>query len=135
MKKLQRIPKRGNKIMEKEKNTGQVSITPASIDVDVLNIMKEDDVLKAISDDVQIKRVILNCFCEFLSQIKDLKKDFDDLLQTVTICSTDKLAAFFKELNKNVADEEKRMTLKDKISKSHQKSKKLIKKEKTVVQK
>ena len=118
--------------MEKEKkqNTGTVTVTPASIDTDVLNVMKESDVLKAISDEVQLRRVILNCFCEFLSQIKDLRKDFDELLQTITVCSSDKLAAFFKELQKNVKEEEDRLKVKEKISESHKKPKKIAKKQK-----
>lgn len=97
------------------------------IDADVIDVMKEEDVLKALSDDTQIKRVILNCFCEFLSEIKGLRSDVEELVNTITICSTDKLKAFFKELETNVNDEEKRMELKEKMSKSHKKPKKSVK--------
>lgn len=106
-----------------EKNE-KIEITQASIDKDVLDIMKNDDVLTAISDDKQVKRLILNCFCEFLSEIKGLKKEIDEFNQMISICSAEKIANFFKELQTNVKNEEKRIELQEKMSKSHKKSKK-----------
>ena len=114
--------------MENEKNIEQPKVTEAKIDKDVLDIMKNEDVLSALKDDVQVKRVILNCFCEFLSEIKDLRKEFDEFSQMISVCSADKLADFFKELHSNVAAEEKRLNVQDKIKKGHQKSKKSVKK-------
>lgn len=111
--------------MGEEKNNGK-------IDKDVLEVMKEEDILKAFSDEKQIKRVILNCFCEFLSEIKGLRSQVEDLVHTMTICSTDKLQSFFKELKTNVEDEEKRIDLQEKIKKSHQKSKKNVKTSKKI---
>lgn len=110
--------------MENEK---KIEKTEAKIDKDVLDIMKDEDVLKAVSDDKQVKRLILNCFCEFLSEIKGLRRDFDEFAQMISVCSADKLANFFKELNSNVSQETKRMELKEKMAKSHQKSKKSAK--------
>ena len=110
--------------MENEKNVKKVETTEAKIDKDVLDVLKNEDILKAISDDKQVKRLILNCFCEFLSEIKDLRKEFDEFSQMISVCSADKLADFFKELHSNVAQEEKRIELQEKISQSHKKSKK-----------
>lgn len=110
--------------MENEKETKKPEVTGGKIDKDVLDIMKNEDVLKALSDDVQIKRVILNCFCEFLSEIKDLRKEFEEFTQMISVVSADKLADFFKELHSNVAQEEKRLNVQEKIKKGHQKSKK-----------
>ena len=110
--------------MENEKETKKPEVTEAKIDKDVLDIMKNEEVLKALSDDVQIKRVILNCFCEFLSEIKDLRKEFEEFTQMISVVSADKLADFFKELHSNVAQEEKRQNVQEKIKKGHQKSKK-----------
>lgn len=110
--------------MENEKETKKPEVTEAKIDKDVLDIMKNEDVLKALSDDVQIKRVILNCFCEFLSEIKDLRKEFEEFTQMISVVSADKLADFFKELHSNVSQEEKRLNVQEKIKKGHQKSKK-----------
>ena len=111
--------------MENEKNVTKVETTDAKIDKDVLDIMQNEDIMASISDDKQVKRLILNCFCEFLSEIKGLRRDFDEFSQMISVCSADKLADFFKELHGNVAQEEKRLELRDKIAKSHQKSKKV----------
>jgi len=109
-----------------EKNT-KPQITEAKIDKEVLDIMKNEDILKAVNDDKQVKRLILNCFCEFLSEIKGLRKDFDEFSQMISVCSADKLADFFKELHSNVAQEEKRLELKEKMAQSHKKPKKSVK--------
>lgn len=110
--------------MGKKENVKKVETTDAKIDKDVLDIMKNDEILSSMSDDKQIKRLILNCFCEFLSEIKGLRRDFDEFSQMISVCSADKLADFFKELHGNVAQEEKRQELHKKMSQSHQKSKK-----------
>ena len=110
--------------MESKKNVKKVETTDAKIDKEVLDIMKNDEILSSMSDDKQIKRLILNCFCEFLSEIKGLRRDFDEFSQMISVCSADKLADFFKELHGNVAQEEKRQELHKKMSQSHQKSKK-----------
>ena len=114
-----------NNFMENKEKVTKVETTDAKIDKDVLDIMKNDEVMASISDDKQVKRLILNCFCEFLSEIKGLRRDFDEFAQMISVCSADKLADFFKELHGNVAQEEKRLELRDKIAKSHQKSKKV----------
>lgn len=114
--------------MENEKNVTKVETTDAKIDKDVLDVMKNEDILTAIGDDKQVKRLILNCFCEFLSEIKGLRKDFDEFSQMISVCSADKLADFFKELHSNVAKEEKRLELRDKMAQSHKKSSKKPKK-------
>lgn len=116
--------------MENEKEVKKPQVTEVKIDKDVLDIMKNEDVLKALGDDKQIKRVILNCFCELLSEIKGLRADFDEFSQMISVCSADKLADFFKELHSNVAQEEKRIELQEKMAESHKKSKKSSKKEK-----
>ena len=113
--------------MENEKKTQKPEVTEAKIDKDVLDIMKNEDVLKGLKDDVQVKRVILNCFCELLSEIKGLRTDFDEFSQMISVCSADKLADFFKELHSNVAQEEKRIELSRKMAKSHLKPKKSTK--------
>ena len=114
--------------MENKEKVTKVETTDAKIDKDVLDIMKNEDIMASISDDKQVKRLILNCFCEFLSEIKGLRKDFDEFSQMISVCSADKLADFFKELHSNVAKEEKRLELRDKIAQSHKKSSKKPKK-------
>lgn len=98
----------------------EIKVTGGKIDKEVLDVMKQDDILTAISDPKQANRLILNCFCEFLSEIRGLRNDFDEFMQMISVCSSDKLAAFFKELQKNVAKEEVRQ----KVSQSHKKAKK-----------
>ena len=106
-------------------NNEKIKVESAGIDKDVLDIMTQEDVLKAISDETQMKRFELNFFCEFLSEIKGLRKDFDEFSQMISVCSAEKLADFFKELQGNVAQEQKRMELQEKMSQSHKKSKKV----------
>ena len=113
--------------MENKEKIEKVETTDAKIDKDVLDIMKNDEILASMEDDKQVKRLILNCFCEFLSEIKGLRRDFDEFSQMISVCSADKLADFFKELHGNIAQEEKRIELKEKMAKSHQKSKKSTK--------
>jgi hypothetical protein len=110
--------------MESKENVTKIETNDAKIDKDVLDVMKNEDILSAISDDKQIKRLILNCFCEFLSEIKGLRRDFDEFSQMISVLSADKLADFFKELQGNVSKEEKRLELQEKISQSHKKPKK-----------
>lgn len=114
--------------MENKEKETKVQVTEAKIDKDVLDIMKNEDILATMEDDKQVKRLILNCFCEFLSEIKGLRRDFDEFSQMISVCSADKLADFFKELHGNIAKEEKRIELREKIAKSHQKSTKKSKK-------
>lgn len=106
-------------------NNEKIKVESAGIDKDVLDIMTQEDVLKAISDETQMKRFELNFFCEFLSEIKGLRKDFDEFSQMISVCSAEKLADFFKELQGNVAQEQKRIELQEKMSQSHKKSKKV----------
>lgn len=104
---------------EKEK----VQATGGCIDKEVLDVMKQTDVLASISSDKEMNRLILNCFCELLSEITDLKKGFDEFMQLVSVCASDKLAAFFKELSTNVIQEEKRQNTLKRIQ-DHKKPKK-----------
>ena len=110
--------------MGKEAQKSKVEVKGGAIDTDVLQIMKEEDVLKAISDDTQIKRVILNCACELYGEIKHMNTAFEELMKVVSVCSADKLSSFFKEVKQNVADETTRLKVQEKIQKSHLKAKK-----------
>lgn len=107
--------------MENNVKKSEIEVTGGKIDKDVLDVMKQDDILTAISDRKQANRLILNCFCELLSEIKGLRQDFDEFMQMISVCSSDKLTSFFKELQKNVADETKRVELHNRIKKSHKK--------------
>lgn len=111
-------------------NKEKIKVESAGIDKDVLDIMTQEDVLKAIGDETQMKRFELNFFCEFLSEIKGLRKDFDEFSQMISVCSAEKLADFFKELQGNVSQEQKRIELQEKMARSHKKSKKTNKKSK-----
>lgn len=102
----------------------EIKVTGGKIDKEVLDIMKQDDILTAISDPKQANRLILNCFCEFLSEIRGLRNDFDEFMQMISVCSSDKLAAFFKELQTNVVKEEQKQATRKKISQSHKKTQK-----------
>ena len=102
---------------EKKTNNGE-------IDTEVLLAMKSENVELAVSDDKQIKRVILNCFCEFLSEIKELNKQIDDFNTFVSVVSSDKVVDFFMNIQDNTKEEVKRVELFEKAKKSHLKPKK-----------
>lgn len=94
------------------------------IDKDVLDVMKQDDILQAISDPKEANRLILNCFSEFLSEIQKLRKEIDDLSSVISVVGSDKIAEFFKQLSGNVQKEEKRLVYQDKVRESHRRPKK-----------
>lgn len=100
----------------------KVEVKGGKIDKEVLDVMSQEDILIAISDKKQANRLILNCFCELLSEIKGLRQDFDEFSQMISVCSSDKLVSFFKELQKNVAQEEVVQNVQKKIRKSHKKT-------------
>ena len=108
------------------KQNTNIDVKPAGIDKEVLDIMSQEDIISTISDDKQMKRFMLNCFCEFLSQIKDLRKEFDEFMEMISVCSADKLAEFFKELQKNVETEEVALKVQEQIKKGHKKSTKKV---------
>lgn len=114
-----------DEIKEEIKNE---AVEEGKIDKDVIDVMNDSDILNVLGDDKQLKRAVLNCFCEYLSEVKGLRTQVEELVNAITICSTDKLKAFFKELDANVQSEEKRIELHEKMAKSHQKSKKGAKK-------
>lgn len=114
--------------MSKEIKNDKLEVTGGKIDVETLDALKEEDILTAIGDDKQVKRLILNCFCEFLSEIRGLRSQFEEFSQMISVCSADKLSSFFKELQKNIGEEEKRIELDEKIKESHKKSTKKAKK-------
>ncbi|MEG1582231.1 MAG: hypothetical protein RR334_03680 [Clostridia bacterium] len=113
--------------MENKKDIKKTEIVDSGIDKDVLEIMASENIIDGMGDQTQINRVILNCFCELLSEVKDMTRSFDDFMSTLTICSADKLSDFFVKLRSNVEDEQKVQRVQNKVKKSHLKSKKKAK--------
>lgn len=108
-----------------ENNNGQ-------IDKDVLDILNHQDILGSVSSDKETKRLILNCFCEFLSQIKELKNSITEFNQLISVVSADKLTEYFVEVKKNFETEKTKANVQEKISKGHKKPTKSIKTNKKV---
>lgn len=103
-------------------------VKEAKIDKEVLDIMSDEDIIKSITDEKSLARFRLNCFCELLSQMSELSKKVDELSQVICVAYADKMSGFYKELDKNVAEEENRIELSKKMAKSHLKSTKKSKK-------
>lgn len=80
------------------------------IDEEILDLLPSENVMNAISDEKEIRRVILNCFCELLSQMKEFNKQVDEFNTYLSVVSSDKLVDFFTELKHNTEEEEKRET-------------------------
>lgn len=98
-----------------------------NIDEETLDVMKQEDILEAISSEKEIKRMELNCFAELYGAIKDLRADIDTLNQMISVVSADKLTSFFKEVQSNLDVETKRVNVQNKIKEGHKKSKKVNK--------
>ena len=105
-----------------------VEVQKASIDKEVLDVMKSENVLKTLADDKKIKRLILNAFCEELSVLSELSKSVKTLSDTVRVCGAERLKDFFEKVQKNYAEEQKRAVVREKIAQGHKKSKKVAKK-------
>ena len=101
----------------------EIEVKNAGIDPDVLDIMKQKDILDTLKDEKFSKRAELNFFAEMLSSVKDMNNAFGEFMNFLTMVSADKLKSFFKELQNNVEDEETRVKLQENIKKSHLKAK------------
>lgn len=110
----------------------KVEVKKAGIDPEVLDIMKQKDVLDTLKDEKFSKRAELNFFAEMLSSVKDMNNAFSEFMNFLTMVSADKLKSFFTELQTNVKDEETRVNLQEKMKKSHLKAKKSKKSAKNV---
>ena len=75
------------------------------IDKEVLDLLPSENVLKAISDEKEVRRAMLNCFCELLSQMKEFNKQVDDFNTYLSVVSSEKIVDFFTELKQNVEEE------------------------------
>ena len=104
--------------MEKKEEQG------LNIEEETLDVMKQEDILEAISSEKEMKRFELNCYAELYGVIKELRADVDALNQMISVVSADKLTAFFKEVSKNLDTEVTRTNVQEKIKKGHKKSKK-----------
>ena len=110
-----------NKIENKENKEN------AGLDVEAVETMVADSIYKTISDPKLMNRALLNCFCELMGELKDMKKQFDEFMETISIASADKVTEFFTKTKDNLSKETKRANARAKVAKSHQKSKKATK--------
>ena len=92
-----------------DKKQGEYNITPAEIDDHILKLAGEGNILKGMTDQAQINRVMLNCFCELLAQAQHLSHAFDNFNEVLSICSMEKMNDFFTKSRKNFEKEKKRV--------------------------
>lgn len=86
--------------MEEIKTEMQTEMqTDGKIDWDVIETATQNKATTALADDIQARRILFNCFCELLSQLKEIKKSCDEFAQDVSVCSQDKLLRFFRKVN------------------------------------
>lgn len=107
-------------IKEQEK---KVDINEASIDKEVLDILSNEEMFETLLDDKLVKRFILNCFCEMLSEMGKLKKEICGLSNVITVCSADKINKYLKEVDTGIKEEEARQAVAEKIAEGHKKKK------------
>lgn len=103
----------------------KVELSDAKIDKEVLDILKSENVLASLEDPKMVRRLELNCFCEFLSEMQKLTAKVEKFSMFIRMCGADKLNDYFHELRTNISNEEK---LQEKIHAGHKKPKKTVKK-------
>ena len=103
--------------MENEKK-----IVDGEIDEEVRKALEERIDL-GVSTEEEIRKVELNFYAEFFGVLRDLNSQLHELEQTFSVLSADKMNAYFKEIADNVAKEEQRRKLKEKVHACHKKPK------------
>lgn len=101
----------------------QLKIETAGIDKEVLDILKNEDLLATLSDDKLVKRFILNCFCEMLSEFNKLENEIKGLSNVLTMCSADKISRYLKEVENGIESETARQEVAQKVAEGHKKKK------------
>lgn len=77
-----------------EKET-KVTIEHGEIDEDVLKIINRTTLFNDIKDDATMKRIMVNAFCELISQMKEFSKTISEISSNLTILSEEKLVQLF----------------------------------------
>ena len=89
----------------------------------MLDILKNEDLLATLSDDKLVKRFILNCFCEMLSEFNKLENEIKGLSNVLTMCSADKISRYLKEVESGIESETARQEVAQKVAEGHKKKK------------
>ena len=74
-------------------------ITDNGINKDVLEKIIKDNALSGNVNERETFRVIVNAFCEMLSELQQMANALNSLNNTVAICGTDKILDYFTETN------------------------------------
>ena len=109
------------------KEQKELKFTEASIDTDILEIMKQEDFAKSMEDPKLFKRYQLNYMAENLSMLHQLEKMTETLVNVVTMVYSKPLAEYYNKAEENYKKEEKVQKTMGIIEKSHKKSKKIVK--------
>lgn len=102
----------------------ELDIKPASIDADILDIMKQDDFKESLNDPKLFKRYMLNFMAENLSLMHQLEKLTETLVNVLTMTYSKPLAEYYNTAEDNVKKEEKTQKTLKIVKKSHLKAKK-----------
>lgn len=97
--------------------------TTAEIDKEVVDIISAKEIEELLQEPIQMDRIMLNCYCETLSELQKLRSMVDDMSNLFVICSHDKITQFFGAVKDNYKDECNKETLKTKIARSYKKAK------------
>lgn len=110
------------KTINNEQEEKKFDVKYAEIDQEVLDIAGKEDLFGVFEDEKQMRRAEFNFFCELLSELRNVVKTADDLVNTLTICSNDKLVDFFTNVKGNFEKEKTRVSAMEKVRQSHKKS-------------
>ena len=85
----------------------ELQFKPASIDADILEIMKQEDFAKSLEDPKLFKRYMLNFMAENLSLMHQVEKLTETLVNVLTMVYSKPLAEYYNTADSNVKEEEK----------------------------
>lgn len=74
-------------------------INENGINKDVIEKIIKENELSGNVNDKETFRVILNAFCEMLSELQKMANSLNSLNNTIAICGTDKILDYFTETN------------------------------------
>lgn len=93
--------------MDKTQATKEnLNITPAEIDLDVLNVLGQECALTVVNDEKEMRRLELNSLCEMLSEMKHFHTALDETLNILSIVGNEKIVDFFTSMRENMEREE-----------------------------
>lgn len=86
-----------------------VKVKMAEIDEEVVEKIKRDNILAAVSNERLLRRAELNMMCELLGEVQKATKSIDEISNIFAVCAHDKITEFFAGVRENFEQEKARL--------------------------